>query len=183
MTGRRIAVLVAAGVAAAALVGLSTAATGPHSGAAKAKAAKAVPKPAKQSRGGTVSSSSGGQSANDAASYWTKERMQGAQPAVKTVPGGTVTPSTGPAIRGASSSATPQRSAPGNKTSAKKRAAKKRASAQADGVTSSPDTAGNAAGYWTQGEMDSAQPVLPSPSDPGAPADGSSPAPPVVGVP
>jgi hypothetical protein len=177
-------VLVAVGVAAAALVGLSTAATGPRSEeAAKAKAAKTVSKPAKQSQAGTVGSSSGAQSANDAARYWTKERMEGARPAGKAVPGGTPRPSGGSSVQGASPSATPERSAPAKKTAAKKRTAKKRASAQADGVTSSPDTAPNAADYWTQDEMDSAQPAMPSPSDPGAPVDGSPPPAPPVGVP
>ena len=177
MTGRRIAVLVAAGVAAAALVGLSTAATGPQGEAAKTKTPKAASKPAKRSQSGIVSSSSGGQSANDAASYWTKERMDGAQPAEQTVPGGAPSPSTEPSVKGASSSATPKRSAP-----AKKRTAKKRAS-QSDGVTSSPDTAGNAAEHWTQDQMNSAQPVMPSPADPGEPAPGAGSQPPIVGVP
>ena len=130
-----------------------------------------------------MSSSGAAQSANDAASYWTKERMDGARPAGKTVPGGTPSPSTGPSVEGASPSVTPKRSAPAKNTAATKRGSKKHASSNADGVTSSPDTAANAADYWTQDEMDSAQPAMPSPSDPGAPADGSPPAPPVVGVP
>jgi len=183
MTGRRIVVLVAAGVAAAALVGLSTAATGTRSEAAKPRPTKAVSKPAKQRPAGTVSSSGTGQTADDAGSYWTKDRMDDARPAGKDLSGGTPRASVGPSVEGASPSLTPKRSAPAKKRAATKRRGQKPASSQADGVTSSPDTAANAADYWTQDEMDTAQPAMPSPSDPGAPADGSSPAPPAVAAP
>ena len=49
-------------------------------------------------------------------------------------------------------------------------------------MTSSPDTSGNAADYWTQDQMDDAQPLGPT-VDGGGEGSGGPPGPPITGVP
>jgi hypothetical protein len=99
-----------------------------------------------------VTSRPGGQSAKEVESYWTKERMEDAQPMGKTRQGGT--PSSSPAPSGTTlpGSAPTQTPAPQKSRTAKSQAA-------GDGVVASHPAVTPAPGYWTGEAMDGAQPM------------------------
>ena len=169
----RFGVLVLVAVGAAVLVGLSAAAstTGKRESVKPGKASTSA-------NGVTTSPGSQQQNVDDVARYWTKERMRDAQPAVKNVPGGKPATPSAPPLAGVPSK-TPARSAPAKSAKPTKR----KTAAKADApVTSSPDTSGNAADYWTQDQMDDAQPLGPT-VDGGGEGSGGPPGPPVTGVP
>ena len=168
----RLGVLVLVAIGAAVLVGLSAAAS------TTAKRDSAKPGTASTSANGVTSSPESQQNVDDVASYWTKERMRDAKPAVRNVPGGKPAAPSAPPLAGLPSQ-TPARSAPAKKAKPTKR----KTAAKADApVTSSPNTSGNAADYWTQDAMDDAQPLGPT-VDGGGEGSGGPPGPPITGVP
>jgi hypothetical protein len=153
---RRLLVLVAVGIAAAAIVGLSAAAT--------MSARSGSPRPAngvdgmkKTARTTDVvgSPQSQPQTANDVASYWTRERIREAQPIQKTVPEGSQSSSPAPSGKVVRDTTSPEN------TSAAKPSKRKTSSSQAGpaGNPTGSDSSENAADYWTQDQMDDAQPI------------------------
>ncbi len=175
---KRLLVLSAIGAVAIGVVGLALAGTdSQQAGAPKAapasstatkakpqKAKKAAPakktgpsrtkSKAKRSQGSdVVSSGPSGQSAQDAASYWTRERMKEAQPMSKSAPGGN-----GSATDGRPAGSVPAGNAPAPAKSKKKASAKNQKKSFGDGLVTSAPATGNAAEYWTPQAMQSAQP-------------------------
>ena len=156
----RLLVLGTIAVGAVALVGLSAAATMTARNDARepAKSQPAV-KPAQKANAArsaeTVTASpKSTRTSADVAGYWTPDRMKSARPMEKGVAGGSPTGTPAPSPKGtaAGTATTSDRTATHSKRKASTRAA-------SDSVTRSPDTTGNAAEYWTQDEMDSAQPM------------------------
>lgn len=122
--------------------------------AADKPAKKAIAKaPQRKAQNDPVATSSGqGQSAKEVESYWTKERMDDAQPMDKTRQGGS--PSSSPAPSGN----TAPGSAPTKKPTAQKSSTKRSQSAGETGVATS--SAGTPTpGYWTDEAMAGAQPM------------------------
>lgn len=159
MEKRLLAVLGAVAVAVVA-VGLSAAATmtrgEPTQPGKKTQAAKpekkAVARTPQRNASGPAATGSppGHQSVKDVESYWTKERMEDAQPMGQTRQGGT--PSSSPAPSGT----TAPGSAPAPGTAPPKSRTKK---SQADGVVTGASAATPNPGYWTDERMDGAQPM------------------------
>jgi hypothetical protein len=174
VTRRRLVVLVVVGTAAAALVGLSAAASNTVRGdsARPAKTVKSA-RPAAQPAQVVSRPESEQQSAADIASYWTKERMRDAQPLAKSVPGGSSSSAATPSGKGTPAGTT-SKAAPNRKQSTGK------ASAKPDDVVAGPSTSGNADDGWTQDEMDDAEPM--GPTVDGGTGSGGSPDPPGGGT-
>lgn len=186
---RRLFVLGAIVIAGVAVGGLSAAATTSSRGGSPepAKRSESAKKPvgkAVQNAGQDVAglsdfaaSPKSGQSAKDVADYWTPGRMQDARPMEKTLPGGS--PSASPTPNGGTASAgTSTKPTPAAQSS-------KRDADSEDGAgefVSGPKTSSDPAEYWTQDEMDRAQPMektVPggeASGQPSDPADGGAPA-------
>ncbi len=163
---RRLLVVLAAAAVGVVAVGLSAAATMSRSDSAQPateiERVKAATKPVARAaskqkaadRAPVVVSSGRSQSSEEVEQYWTKERMEDAQPMEKTRPGksGDSTPAspTPSGVRVPGSA--PTKSAP-----AKKPSTKRATSASQDGVVSSP--AVSTPNYWTDEMMADAQPM------------------------
>ena len=156
---RRLLVILGAVAVAVVAVGLSAAATTsrgesvqPAQKAQSVKPAKkAVSRAPQRNASDPVTASGHSQSAKEVESYWTKERMEEAQPMGKTRQGGT--PSSSPAPTGT----TAPGSAPTEKSTPQKSRTKKSQSA-GNGVVTGPAATPNP-GYWTDEAMDGAQPM------------------------
>jgi hypothetical protein len=174
---RRLGVIAVVGIGAAALVGLSSAA-GTSAGRDSARPDKASKTSGAQAGDRDVTSSSASQQQKlDVATYWTKERMQSAKPAVRSVPGGSPAAEPRPSVEQAAPAGTGKAS-----TRPRRPAVEKQQASQAEVVTKSAPS-GNGTDYWTEGAMDSAQPMGPTvPGDGGEPATDPS-EPPVGGSP
>jgi len=155
---RRILVLVAVVVAAVAVVGLSAAATM----SARDQAPKAAkPKPVQETAGVPTSGGAAqSQSPEGLALYWSRERMQSAKPAQKSVVGATRPSATLPPAPGQTA---PSRSAPQPKV-APKTSPQQKSAAPSGGPAGQTSDSGSAADHWTQDDMDKASPVEKSPS-------------------
>jgi hypothetical protein len=157
---RRLLVILSAVAVAAVAVGLSAAATMSRDesvqpaekaqGGVKA-AKKAVARAPQRTTNEPVTTSGRSQSAKEVESYWTKERMDDAQPMEKTRQGGS--PSSSPAPSGT----TAPGSAP-TKESAPQKSRTKNSQSAGDGVVTGPAGTQNP-GYWTDETMDGAQPM------------------------
>jgi hypothetical protein len=158
---RRLLVVLSAVVVAVIAVGLSTAATMSRSEPVEPAKKPQAAKPAKKATAKTLQrnanepatvSSGQGQSTQEVESYWTKERMEDAQPMENTRQGGS--PSSSPAP---SANTTPG-SVPTSKPKPRRTSAKKPRSASDTGVSTSPAVTPNP-GYWTDEALDGAQPM------------------------
>lgn len=143
-------------------VGLSAAATmsqsesvGPAKKVQTAKSAKKAAKaPQRRTNEPATVSRGQGQSTNEVESYWTKERMEDAQPMEKTRQGGSPSSSPAPAPSGTTVPGT----VPTKKSTPQKSRTKKSQSPRDTGVSTRPAATPNP-GYWTDEAMDGAQPM------------------------
>jgi len=158
---RRLLVILAALAVGVVAVGLSAAATMSRDDSARPASdahsmkppKKAVSQaPARKNDAPVVVSTGRSQNAKEVEQYWTKERMEDAQPMEKTRPGGS--PSSSPAP----SRGTVPGSAPTKSASAKKLGKTRSQSAGDTGVATSSATTSDP-NYWTDDAMDDAQPM------------------------
>jgi hypothetical protein len=158
---RRLLVVLGAFAVAVVAVGLSAAATMSRGESTQPAADTPGVKPEKKAVSRTpqrktnepVTTSSGrSQSAKEVESYWTKERMEDAQPMEKTRQGGTRSSSPAP------SGTTVPGSPPTKQPAAQKSSTTKSQSALDTGVSVSPAATPNP-GYWTDDAMADAQPM------------------------
>ena len=165
---KRFLVVLAVAAVAVVVVGLSTAATmsrgeskqparavQPESNATSVQpATKAASKAGQKNKASSpaVTSSERSQSAKDVESYWTKERMDDAQPMEKTRPGGS--PSSSPAPSGSTAPGSTPTKSPNSQTSR----TKSPKSTADTGVVTSPAATPNP-GYWDDEAMSGAQPL------------------------
>ena len=161
---RRLLVVLAAIVVAVVAVSLSAAATMSRGDSTqptsdvqrmKSKPAKkpAAPAPARSADGPAVTNSENSQSVDEVESYWTKERMEDAQPMQKTRPG--ASPSSSPAPSGS----TAPGSAPTKKATSRKPATKATKQSQSAGATVTAGPTTSDPNYWTDDAMNDAQPM------------------------